>query len=91
MIIVVICNLIKGVCVGLIAWNTDPQPLVTVGDAITSFLDEPDATTRNKCNIAKTRFEGSNRWQYIPTEWRPMRRRWFRAASNRRCFVCNIL
>ena len=39
MIAVIVCNSIKVICMGIIVWKLDPDPLVTIGDAIASFLD----------------------------------------------------
>ena len=41
MIVVIVCNGIKVICIGIIVWKLDPHPLVTIGDAIASFLDSP--------------------------------------------------
>ena len=41
MIAVIVCNGIKVICMGFIVWKLDPHPLVTIGDAIASFLDSP--------------------------------------------------
>jgi len=37
MVVVVLCNLVKAVCMGFIVWRKDPEPLVTLGDALSSF------------------------------------------------------
>ena len=91
MIVVIICNLIKTICMGTIAWKQDPEPLVTLGDAISSFLDRPDVTTEGNCIIGRTRLENNKPWDSISSIWEPKRLRWFRAASLRRWLVCNIL
>ena len=41
MIVVLICNCIKIACFGFIAYRADARPLVTLGDAIASFLERP--------------------------------------------------
>lgn len=41
--------LVKTNCMGTIAWKQDPQPLVTLGNAIDSFLDQPDRITEGNC------------------------------------------
>lgn len=41
MIAVIVCNGIKVICMGIIVWKLDPDPLVTIGDAMASFLDSP--------------------------------------------------
>ncbi len=91
MIVVIICNLIKTICMSIIAWKQDPEPLVTLGDAIASFLDRPDMTTGGNCIVGKSRFEGSRYWGLHLSRWDPKRLCWFRAASKRRWLVCNIL
>ena len=91
MIVVIICNLIKTICMSIIAWKQDSEPLVTLGDAIASFLDRPDVTTEGNCIVGKNRFEQSRNWRLLLSRWDPKRLRWFRAASQRRWLVCNIL
>ena len=91
MIAVIVCNLIKTICMSMIAWNRGPEPLVTLGDAIASFLDRPDVTTEGGCIAARLRFEKSKSWNLLSSRWDPKRLRWFRAASRRRWVVCNIL
>lgn len=39
MIVVIVCNLMKTICMSLSAWKQDPEPPVTLGDAVASFLD----------------------------------------------------
>lgn len=91
MIVVIMCNLIKTVCMSIIAWKQDSEPLVTLGDAIASFLDRPDVTTEGNCIVGKNRFEHSGSWGLLVSRWDPKRLRWFRAASQRRWLVSNIL
>lgn len=91
MIVVIICNLIKTVCMSIIAWKQDPEPLVTLGDAIASFLDRPDVTTEGNCMVGKPRFENSRSWDLLLCRWDPKRLHWWRAASKRRWLACNVL
>lgn len=49
MLIIIICNLIKIVCMILTVLGEGSRPLVTVGDAIASFLKESDPATKNLC------------------------------------------
>jgi hypothetical protein len=46
MIMVVICNGFKIFCYLAALWKTDFSPLVTLGDAICSFLQQPDVDTQ---------------------------------------------
>ena len=58
MVIVIICNFIKLCCTSWIVWKQDTEPLVTLGDAIASFLSRPDATTIKTCLADKDQFQG---------------------------------
>ena len=92
MIVVVICNMIKTVCMTIILWKQDPEPLVTLGDAIASFLNRPDVITDRHCIAGRTWFEDSRYWaRFHLSRWDPKHLRWFRAASRRRWIVCNVL
>ena len=91
MIIVIICNMIKTIAMTTISWRQDPEPLVTLGDAIASFLYRPDVTTKRNCIAGRTHFEDSRYWGLLLSRWDPQRLRWFRAASRRRWIVCNVL
>ncbi|KAM0794745.1 hypothetical protein BDR22DRAFT_826699 [Usnea florida] len=91
MIVVIICNMIKTVCMTTVSWKQDPEPLVTLGDAIASFLDRPDVATKQNCMAGRTRFEKSRYWGLLLSRWDSNRFRWFRAASRRRWIVCNML
>lgn len=52
-VIVIICNAIKAICMFLVVVKADDYPLVTLGDAIASFLEYPDPTTKDMCLISK--------------------------------------
>ena len=91
MIVVISCNMIKTVCMTTVLWKQDSEPLVTLGDAIASFLDRPDVTTKQNCVAGRTRFEDRKYWGLLLSRWDPRRFRWFRAASRRRWIVCNVL
>lgn len=91
MIVVIVCNLIKTICMSIIAWKQDPEPLVTLGDAIASFLDRPDVKSEGNCVVGKTPLQAIKFWGPLISRWDLKRLRWFRAASRRRWLVCNIL
>lgn len=73
MIVVIICNMIKTVCMTTISWKQDPEPLVTLNDAIASFLDRLDVTTKQNCMAGRTRFEKSRYWGLRLSRWDPKR------------------
>lgn len=90
MLIVIVCNLTKTACMICVVLEKKSQPLVTVGDAIASFLNEPDPATKNICLAGKD-FFGEKGWQLRPLTWKFKHHRWFRAASMTRWLVCNVL
>lgn len=91
MVVVISCNLIKAICMGFMAWKRDKAPLVTLGDAIASFLDQPDPTTEGNCAVGKSRFKKSKVWDRYPSQWTAKPVRWFRAASLSRWAICSVL
>ena len=74
LVIVVMCNVLKVGCIAITVFRSDLQPLVTLGDAIASFLDIPDATTVGMCLAEDTTFkkrkaknQNQNQYQYHGT------------------------
>ena len=55
MVIVLLCNFSKTLCMILTIWEPSWVPLLTLGDAIASFLDQPDLHTVNNCLAGKHR------------------------------------
>lgn len=90
MLVVIMCNLIKLICMVYTLTGERSQPLLTVGDAIASFLNEPDPTTKHIC-LADRFFFQKKGWQAKMLTWKPERHRWYRAASIMRWLVCNSL
>ncbi|KAK5157013.1 hypothetical protein LTS14_004530 [Recurvomyces mirabilis] len=74
-------------------WRGKEVPLVTVGDALSSFLQKPDPLTEGRCLMAKTDVaKGPLRWSSPTSEgrellkpvaayWHPVRQRWFAAVG----------
>ena len=90
MAIVIGCNLVKMICMLLSLWVHKSQPLVTLGDAIKSFLQHRDSTTENMCLPTRLKFM-NNDWSSGARTWHTERHRWFTAASARRWISCNVL
>lgn len=84
--IIIICNASKTLCMLVIFWSAKEPPLVKLGDAITSFLDNPDPTTTGLCLILKTDVQG-HIWKKArePFMWRPTGERTF--TVNGKCWV----
>lgn len=64
MIIVILCNLAKILCMSLTIWKPASMPLLTLGDVIASFLDQPDPNTANNCLASKYRFRQARRIKF---------------------------
>lgn len=99
---VVICNLAKVVSLLLLLLLNNFSPLVTIGDAIVSFLHVTDRTVSNAGPISanKVRCSGSESltlWspthgsECWSTPWKMKRYRWFRAATKKRwAITCSL-
>ena len=103
MIAVLVCNMVKTACMGYIVWmwkskkssqvsSSSSEPLMTLGDALASFIAKPDATSRGVSLVGKTRFRGSDPWsEVMAMAGRSAKARWYRAVSMRRWIVCGLL
>lgn len=93
-IVIIICNLIKLTIITTMVFWVKGWPIITLGDAIQSFLNDPDPTTEGLCLLSKEAVTGqSPLWpKSEPTEDPDpvmagrRRHRWSDAASTRRWF-----
>ena len=93
MIVVIFCNLVKACCMILVLVRSREPTLVTLGDAIDSFLRIPDTATIGMCFADRS---------FINREWRSGRRtgprqwkqkgvqRWWTNVSKTRWIACNV-
>ncbi|OCL09335.1 hypothetical protein AOQ84DRAFT_431347 [Glonium stellatum] len=97
---VIICNIIKATCMWLTLWRHRKPGLVTLGDAIASFLDDPDPETEGRCLHSKELFQAEWQWErhhnreeitIDPEAFAPQRQRWGKASSKRRWFATYML
>ncbi|KAK5657318.1 hypothetical protein OQA88_3382 [Cercophora sp. LCS_1] len=78
---VTLLNLITVISTASILFKTSFVPLATLGDAITSFLRDPDLTTRGCCLLSKTDVR-SKRWGLDAAKyWLPRNHYWFQTPS----------
>ena len=91
MMTVVTCNLVKVVCMLLVALQRPSDSLVTLEDALDSFLNEPDITTESCCPAGRREFENESNWHAAATQWKPKKRKWFRAATVKQWYISNLL
>ena len=52
MVAVIIYKIVKLLCMVALAWRIDTSPLVTLGDAVASFLDSSGEYTANEYEIS---------------------------------------
>lgn len=90
-LIVVVCNLVKAFCIGFVAWEKNTNPLVTVGDAIASFLRHPDPSTEGNCIVGKAELWHKQEWPRRPSKWTQETTRWYQVVSTRRRIACIFL
>ena len=89
MAVVILCNAVKLSCMILLLWQQKSAPLVTIGDAIESFMLDRDTITQGMCWANKKTFI-SQKWEPSAKPWLRQRYRWFASASIRRWLICNI-
>ncbi|KAF7113944.1 hypothetical protein CNMCM5793_006127 [Aspergillus hiratsukae] len=62
-LVVIGCNVIKVLCVVSVARLKKTEVLLTVGDAVSSFLNRPDPTTKGMCWMSRSEVvKGPHRW-----------------------------
>jgi hypothetical protein len=90
-VIVIVCNASKAICMLLTVWNTKEYPLVTLGDAIASFLEDPDPTTTNMCLVSKENVEKAWSMPQLPRKWKGVIEKGYYSVSPRRWMNVNLL
>jgi len=89
LLIAVICNAVKAAAFILLLLLPGFKPLITIGDAIASFLTYPDQVTARHGAPA---IAGDGSWTppILSTPWRPQRCHWFCGATLRQWIVGTI-
>ncbi|KAF2023861.1 hypothetical protein EK21DRAFT_118353 [Setomelanomma holmii] len=92
--VVIVCNVIKLGLMVFILWRLDEETVVTVGDAVQSFIKQPDTSTSDCClmsryDVDKLWAKPDNRNSQRYTLER--RRAWASAVSGRRWSLSLIL
>ncbi|KAF6831723.1 hypothetical protein CMUS01_07207 [Colletotrichum musicola] len=81
-------NLLKCVLMLFVAFGTDEElPLLTLGDAAASFMEEEDMFTENMYLASKSQ-AGTKNWDKIALPYEAKSRRKFAAASRIRWITC---
>ncbi|XPS76152.1 hypothetical protein M3J07_008208 [Ascochyta lentis] len=75
-ILVNIINLVKAILMFYVAFKVPGEPLITMGDAVASFIDDPDPSTSGIClaSIAEIKKKdyrpGAKEWRSKKVSWR---------------------
>jgi len=93
MIVVIGCNLVKAFCMVMAVARSREPTLVTLGDAVDSFLRTPDPTTIGMCSADREFIERKWRhgWRTGPGRWEQKgAQRWWTCVSKNRWITCNF-
>ena len=98
MIVVILCNFVKAISMLMVLFVYKKPPLITMGDAVASFLNSQDVHTQGRCltSVADCRSKNHSGFDYswpLPrcTKWHASSRRWLHGASETRWMTCNFL
>lgn len=93
--VVIACNALKAACFITTILAPDFTPLATVGDAIASFMDNPEplASERGPISAADVRGRHTASWHSVFAQrtllpWRNERKRWATAVSRKQWSIC---
>ena len=75
---VIFCNAVKVICMFLTAHDERREILLTVGDAVSSFMDKPDMMTEGNCLLSKFDII---KFPQSPTTLQPDKKRWMKSVS----------
>jgi len=93
MMVVIACNLVKACGMITTVIRSREPTLVTLGDAIDSFLRTPDPTTMGICFADRQLIEKEwrHRWRIGPRRWKQKKvQRWWTSVSKTRWITCNF-
>ncbi|PUU72168.1 hypothetical protein B9Z19DRAFT_1172619 [Tuber borchii] len=91
MIVVICCNLVKACCMITAVVRSQEPTLVTLGDAVDSFLRAPDPTTKGMCFADREFIKGEwkHEWKTRPRKWKKKGlQRWWTSVGRTRWVTC---
>jgi hypothetical protein len=91
MVVVLSCNFVKLLCMVFTVWRCKEFSMVTLGDAVGSFLEMPDPYTRGMCTVTKKEIENGAWTRYQPKRWESRRSFRCEAVGVRRWILSNSL
>jgi hypothetical protein len=90
-IVAIIANAMKTIVLGFLVFGMRDLPILTVGDAVASFLKNPDIFTKDMCLLSKRDFNGNLLLDGVPRMFEDCRERWYRAVSGMRWLISALL
>jgi len=74
-----------------VAFSVHDEPLMTMGDAVASFLENEDLTTKEMCLSTQADFRNSTGYQVGPRQWTNERFRWKDVTSTSRKIITVVM
>jgi hypothetical protein len=74
-----------------IAFKIQEEPLMTMGDAVASFLEEEDLTTKGMCLSTLEDFRKRRTYDVGPRQWNDTTHRWKDVTSKTRRFITVVM
>ncbi|KAF9061631.1 hypothetical protein BDP27DRAFT_1234938 [Rhodocollybia butyracea] len=90
LIIVVAFNLVKVICMVIVVTRTRDNPLVTLGDAIASFTQNPEPLTKDMSLVSRG-LDKNEDTTSLSIMYQPRKTRWMTTASRRHWIVMGFL
>ncbi|KAI9675457.1 MAG: hypothetical protein M1822_008935 [Bathelium mastoideum] len=98
LVIVIASNICKAICM-VACLSLNERPLLTQGDAMASFLENPDPHTEKLClknrdsmteawGISRLLLKPDNKTEIPAVEWQPRQMRWYHAATPGIWIIC---
>ncbi|KAF2846178.1 hypothetical protein T440DRAFT_246501 [Plenodomus tracheiphilus IPT5] len=86
-IVIIMLNFVKAALMFYIAFRVKEDPLMTMGDAVASFLESKDPPTRNMCLASFMSFKRKKSYSPGPRPWQNAQYRWKDVTSKTRRFI----
>ncbi|KAF9060836.1 hypothetical protein BDP27DRAFT_1272762 [Rhodocollybia butyracea] len=92
--IVIAFNIVKVTCMAMVATRMRDNPLVTLGDAIASFTNNPEPLTQEMCLASQSYLEGLDKNEDTTSlliGYQPQKIRWMTTANRRHWIMIGSL
>jgi hypothetical protein len=90
-LVVIFLNAIKALMMFATVFMTAEAPLLNIGDAVASFVDNPDPHTKDMCLLSKDKVRKSSLPPNMYDTYYTHPRRRFEALSKKRWTACIIM